>query len=605
MMSQRLDELLRLLQCTNSDIARFAGYSPSNVSRLKSGMRQPKPESRTVLRLARGIYRYADYENVLHELCALCGTEDERESKLIPALVAWLYGETEYELPKGVTPKRKREQQSRLQSFSERLDQAMTLLDYTNSRLAADLNVDASLVSRYRTGIYYPNPHASVRERLPGLLLARATKMSLTDQLASLCGTEKAGIGVDAISEWLYEAEDQPYSEIAESIFRSIETFSPGPGLSASAREIPPIQTAERYWGTGGLRDAVVRFLTDAAREGGELLLYSDEPMNWMSADPEYFALWASLMVACIQKGVHIRIIHHVNRDGLEMVSAIRGWLPLYISGMIEPYIFSEIRNARFYHTIFLRPGKAGIVGFFPREAGERRWYDYITEKDRLDAMAAGYDAMLSCASPFLKTYPPDRIQAFWARYREHAGHVAAILRGLSVATIPDRLFDQMLARAEADEQQKNAAVSFYRTSREHLFKMLKNGELHELLCLPEWDEVLRGKIKVNLEAETNGLCLTYTPEEYRAHIRAVQELIGREKNYHLTLLPYAPFQDLQVFTLKDAVAVIRCKEPYTAFVFLNATLMQSVSFYCDSLTKQYASNRFNTIQTLEKNLAH
>ena len=80
-----------------------------------------------------------------------------------------------------------------------------------------------------------------------------------------------------------------------------------------------------------------------------------------------------------------------------------------------------------------------------------------------------------------------------------------------------------------------------------------------------------------------------------------MMDLVRNEKNYHLTLLPNTPFQDLQVFTMKNAAAVVRCREPYTAFVFYNPLLLQSVGYYCDILANQYASDRITVIQMLEK----
>lgn len=600
MLSQRIAALFQLLQCTNSDIARFAGCSPSNISRLKSGLRSPEPGSRAILRLAQGVVRYADYENLLPLLAKLCGVEDAASEALIPALIAWLYESQDYRLPEAMTPKSKREEESRLQSFGERLDRTMSLLDYTNGRLAADLNVDASLISRYRAGVYHPNRNTAIRDRLTALLLARADKLGRQAELAALCGAEADAPSPDDLAEWLYAPGETPFSEIAESFLRSIDTFVPGQGLPAEPVPIPPIEESPRFWGTAGLRSAVVRFLTEAAQAGGELLLYSDEPMDWMTADRDYFALWASLMVSCIRRGVRIRIIHNVDRGGTEMVSAISGWFPLYISGRIEPYVFTRTRNPRFYHTLFLRPGGACVLGFFPSEAGEDRWYDYVTEEDRLRALQSGFQAMLASASPFLKTYPADQAEAFWARFRAQEGGKTALLGGLSVATMPEELLGRMVARAELDEAQKKKALAFHQASRAHLDRLLKNGALHELLCLPDLQAVRSRQVKVNFEAETDGVCLFYTPEEYAAHAAAVQELVRREKNYHLTLLPQAPFQDLQVFSLRDAVAVIRRKTPFTAFVFSNDTLVQSVSSYCDTLVRQFSADRFAVLQALE-----
>ena len=52
--------------------------------------------------------------------------------------------------------------------------------------------------------------------------------------------------------------------------------------------------------------------------------------------------------------------------------------------------------------------------------------------------------------------------------------------------------------------------------------------------------------------------------------------------------------------SLRDAVAVIRRKTPFTAFVFSNDTLVQSVSSYCDTLVRQFSADRFAVLQALK-----
>lgn len=92
----------------------------------------------------------------------------------------------------------------------------------------------------------------------------------------------------------------------------------------------------------------MVRFLTEAAAKGGELLLYSDEPMDWMTADRTYFALWASLMARCVNSDVHIRIIHNVDRIDTEMIDAIKGWLPL---SFLTKSVSDRNLNLRFIYS--------------------------------------------------------------------------------------------------------------------------------------------------------------------------------------------------------------------------------------------------------------
>ncbi len=600
MLSERISALFTLLQCSNTDIARHAGCSPSNISRLKCGLSTPARGSRSILRLANAVYRYADYENMLDVLGRLCGAQDTQAPAMIPAIVGWLYEEQDYVLPDAAEPRSRRTKNKQRQTFGGRLDRAMNLLGLSNGKLAATLNVDASLVSRYRSGIYYPESNHQIREHLSEVLSTRAAKLGRSGGLAKLCGIEEDELSPESVMEWLFEPEEENTPDMALTILNSIDTFTPGGGIVPQPPELPLIRVQDGYWGTEGLRDAVIRFLSDAAEQGGELMLYSDEPMDWMSGDREYFALWASLMVACIRKGVRIRIIHNVDRIGPEMNDAISGWFPLYMSGLIEPYLFRAVRNARFYHTIFLRPGSACIRGFFPAKADQSRWYDYITEGKQLDALEKEFDAMLSGSVPFLKTYTASQADAFRSICEENApGSWVSLLSGLSLFTMPKELLERMLVRSQVPEGIRRDILSLHRRHGDMQREMLKKGGVHEVLCLPDRSSVSGGGVKLNLAEEMIDLQVFYTPHEYDEHIAAVRDLIEKEKNYHLTILPEPLFKGLQILTLRDAVAVIRCSGPSMAFTFMNAVLSRSVSQYCSSVIEKYAADRFTTVRKL------
>ena len=596
MLSERITRLFSVLQCNNTQIARFAGCSSGNISKLKTGNRAPKPTSRSIESLVSGVYGYADYENLLSVLAELCGVEKTDRDTLIPALIGWLYDTAEITLPlRAVTPKTKQARVRQRQTFGEKLDRAMTLLELSNGQLAALLNIDGSLVSRYRTGLYSPQGNDRLSERLAAVLLDRAEKKGLLPELERLCGVPSGALDGDCITQWLYEAVEADATELAQRLLRSLDAFTPGQGLPAGPPALPPFETASCYWGTAGLRSAVVRFLSDAAQQGGELLLYSDEPMDWMAGDRDYFALWASLMVACVKNGVKIKIIHNIDRAGPEMIDAIQGWFPLYISGMIEPYVSTRPRNARFCHTVFLHVDHACIHGFFPDGAADR-WYDYLTETPKLDALEREYETMLSAASPFLKTYPASMGGDFLRFRMDRKGAQTYLLSDMPVVTMPEGLLERMLSRAEVSPETRREVLGIYRDIRKRFAARLEQSSVNMILC------PAGGRSRqVNFSLDLVDLSLDYTPEEYAEHISAVAELVKRERNFHLTLLPEAPFLDIQLVTLEDAVTVLRCRAPYAAFVFLSPTLTQSVSDYLSMLIEQNLEDRRTMIEALER----
>ena len=605
MLSERISALFTLLGCSNTDIARFAGCTSGNISKLKTGNREPKPTSRSIAALARGVYRYADYENMLPALQELCGCADVTQDSLIPALIAWLYGTGKIVLPAhAATPKTKRLQTQRRKSFGDRLDCAVNLLGLSNSQLAALLNIDVSLVSRYRSGIYSPHGNERLAAKLADVLLSRSKRLGKTAELAALCDTDEAHFDTDAVSAWLYDVSfEEDNAAMAQVLLRSLDEFTPGKILTGAAWDMPELPDEAYYYGTAGLRSAVIRFLSDAVREGGELLLYSDEPMDWMTGDRAYFALWSSFMAKCVNSGVRIKIIHNVDRVDAEMIDAIRAWLPLYVSGMIEPFVFQKTRNARFYHTVFLRSGGACIHGFFPAEGGDNRWYEYLTDKKRLALLEREYGSMLSVASPFLKVYNSSASEEYRSYCTEKQGTRAFLLSGFPVFTMPEELLARIVSRVQLADSSKSFVLGLYCRLRRKFQDLLQQDAVN-LIVWPA-DGAGEQSRKVNFSLELLDISIDYTKDEYAQHISAVMDLVRQEKNFHLTLLPESPFRDIQIAMPGDAVSVLRCDEPYAAFVFKNQTLTKSVSDYLSMLIETYAADRHTTLEALDRLMPH
>ena len=599
MLSERITTLYTVLGCNNTDIARYAGCSSGNISKLKTGHREPKPTSRSIVALASGVYGYADYENMLPALQELCGSADITRDSMVPALISWLYETDEIVLPAhAFTPKSKRLLTLRRQIFGERLNLAVILLGLTNSQLSGILNIDVSLISRYRSGIYSPHGNYSLAEKLSDALISRAERIGKTAELAALCGSEAEQLSSDMVSSWLYDfSPEEDSAAIAQVLLRSLDEFTPDKGLNESVPKVPEMTDMTLYYGTEGLRRAVIRFLTDAAREDEELLLYSDEPMDWMTGDRAYFALWASLMAKCVSSGVRIKIIHNVDRVGIEMINAIRGWLPLYISGRIEPFVFQSVRNARFYHTIFLRSGGACIHGFFPLQGSDSRWYEYITDKKRLDLLEREYNSMLSDAAPFLKVFSGADSEGYRSYCTDQQGTRTFLLSELPVFTMPEALLMRILDRVQMAEPLKGTVLDIYKGMRSRFRDLLRKDTVNLILC-PAGDGTENSR-RLNFALDLVDLTIDYTKDEYAQHISAVMDLVKKEKNFHLTLLPESPFREIQIAMPGDAVSVLRCKEPYTAFVFLNPTLTKSVSDYLFELIGKYAADRHTTLEAL------
>ena len=91
MLSDRIRSVLDEMDVTISDVARAGGCTPSNLNRIKNGVRTPRPSSPTIRCLTDGFMEVARQRDLSGELRMLCGanlrdSDDARSQQGVPPL---------------------------------------------------------------------------------------------------------------------------------------------------------------------------------------------------------------------------------------------------------------------------------------------------------------------------------------------------------------------------------------------------------------------------------------------------------------------------------------------------------------------------------------
>lgn len=394
MISEKITYLLKNLDVENSIIAGYAGCSPANFCRLKSGSRNYSENSTTVRKFADGVYSYCRDNGKTDELCRILGIQQEEEHPLNELLLNWLFEENSL-------PEDSIETDSAKQ-FGKKLAALMQLARLSNSNLSKMLGIDASYVSRMRSGLRIPRKSTGLMMRLSAVLAEQIASRDKLRDLIDIMGTQlKSGNVAESIFVWLY-ARGMPAN--VQAVRNFIEQMKNMPSTDVSLIPlpvIPEIPNEDYYTGDKGLQQAVVRFLSSVINNhSSELRLYSDNGINWMTGD--FKALWSGLMAACLRNGTRIKIIHNVDRSVSEMIQAIISWLPLYMTGLVEPYYSTRPAGERFTCTIFLDPESACVGSFGVRDMADDEEYSYITSPQKLEKTCRYFDALLARCRPLV-----------------------------------------------------------------------------------------------------------------------------------------------------------------------------------------------------------
>ena len=334
------------IDCTNSDLARICGISPSSLSRYRHGERTPEANSRIVKQLADGIATLS--RNNAHA---------PLEAKTVhAALEAEIAGTCMVGM-----------------DFHMRLDSLMHLLGMSNTALAEAIGVDPSYISRIRRGQRMPSNLPRFTIICAHLAAIRCIEDRLFDELGELVGVPDLATGhpewdpyeesnvAEIVDEWLKGNQiiQADVAKLGDLLLWLDETdFSQWLSMNEGAvgdTIDPPSPVARFYYGINGMRSAELDFLDMAAKtHARSMSLSTDMPLMHIPPGSRFIKQYGEAMINVLKTGCSINVFYNIERPLEDTIRSLRIWMPIYLSGQVTPYYFKGVNNRLFYHMNYV-----------------------------------------------------------------------------------------------------------------------------------------------------------------------------------------------------------------------------------------------------------
>ncbi len=494
--------------------------------------------------------------------------------------------------------------------FYEKLDFLMNITNTTNSALSLYINLDSSHISRLRRG-----KRSAVKDENSLRLMAEFfTRRCINDYqrkaLAGMLGIDFHSLDTTNSSQfimrWLMDEKKEEAKKV-ESFLNQISNISARPLTSEPANILPTdASTAdtEIYFGLEGKRLAVECFLSEviAQEQLQTLLLYSDEPTDWMTADREFAAKWATLMVHVLSKGNRIKIIHTVSRDLDEMLHAISQWMPLYMSGLIEPFYYPKKRDGIFKRTLFITPNTAAVTSSTTGNMINNAANFYTKNKKAIWALTEEFNQYISLCSPLIKIFTPHEKTSYintLQEFEKEKGNCIIITESLSLLTMPEAVASSFIPRIidktlNYDELAKNRIASFQ--------QQLQDNSFFEIIRIFDGEKIKNGEVNISSSDMLSGEKAYYTLEEYIAHLESIQGLMNIYSNYNVYLTKEPIESRYMVYVKENLGAVIaKTSEPSVALAFNESNLTAGFWDYLRSLIGEKAYRYPDKKESIDK----
>ncbi len=475
----------------------------------------------------------------------------------------------------------------------------MTTFSISNSRLALALSVDPSLISRWRSGSRTPSRKNRYIENIAAFFASRVDKTSqLTAMLEVLNLPTTLTLNNAQLEKslklWL-ENEASSEDNMIDNILNQLQTYGqprPLPAQPVGELSLPDgTQTVgQTYYGIRGKQAGVLQFLSMvlAHPTPTTINLYSDESMDWLTSDPEYYLVWGYIATMMLGKGHRIRVIHTLQRDITEMHEAIERWMPLYMTGSIEPFYYPRYREQIFRRTLFVAPGIASFTSISLPDTASTAAHHLSTDMRTIQGLAEEFNRFLAFCRPLMKVVKGDHLNSFpalRAELEQQSGNMIASGVFPSSLTLPTGILNEVLYKNSQDRER----VIDQHMERTKVFeRYLQENNYTEILYMPNDDNLLDRASLSDFALNYYTDHLRYTPESLKIHLLHLAHMMEENQNFTIYLLPQ-PGHGAVYLAAKEEVGVLvqKADHPHIAFAFNQSHLTHSFYYYLESATEQ------------------
>lgn len=562
---EQLNAYIALLGCTAKELSDASGLLPSVISRYRAGSRAPEPDSDSLRSLVGGIVRLAEDK----------GFSELTEATVAQTLAATLSGpDFPYE------------------SLQKNLDALLSALSVNVADFARHLNYDTSYISRIRNGQRHPGDPEKFATEVARYVVRKYTDEKDLNVIAHLTGCDAGELSnhsacLDKLVSWLTSGGVQ--KDLILPFLNKVDEFDLNEfirSIQFDKLKVPtvPFQlpASKNYYGLAEMRQAEIDFFKAVilSKSQEPLIMMDDTPMADKTEGTDFKKKFIFAVALALKKGMHIRFIHNLNRPFEEMMMGLEGWVPMYMTGQIDPYYLKGVHNAVFGHLLY-SGGTAALEGECIMGHHENGKMYLTNNKTETAYYRRRAEDLLGKASPLMEIYRSDaenRYVSFLQTEAETPGSRRSILSAPPAFTISEELLERMLSRADLTEGEREKIRAYVLLQRNQMETLLESNTVHDDFPLVSQEEFEAYPMSLSLAGLFLEKDIQYTYEDYLLHIEQTKAYADGHPNYHINGSGSHMFRNIQIRILEGKWAVVsKNKAPVIHFVIRHPKLLEAI----------------------------
>lgn len=562
--SEQLNTYIKQFECSSQELVNASGLSSAVISRYRNGERTPNIRSKQLENLANGLYKISFSKKI-----------NISKEEIYNALICTL---SDIDID--------------FEQLSKNLNKLITTLNISIADLSRFIGYDSSFVSKIRNGTRTPAKPKDFLESVCNFVINKYTSEDDKKAVSLLIDCPLKDLNNTStyysnLLKWL-STNSAPSHNYINDFLNNLDTFDLNQYIKAihfDKMKIPFIPfykaSSRNYYGIEEMKKGELDFFkaTVLSKSTDSIFMCSDMPMEDMAKDVEFGKKWMFAIAMSLKKGLHLNIIHNIDRPFNEMMLGLESWIPIYMTGQVSPYYLKEVKNSVYHHLNYVS-NVCALSGECIKGSHDKGKYYLTTNNNEVNYYKQKCDLLLKKAYSLMDIYTTDNkssYDAFLSNDYKVNGDRKRFLSSLPLFTISDKLLESILIRNDINSDEIKKILKYKNNEEKNIEYILEKNIINDNIYIETEDEFNENPTYLQLENIFIDKKISYNYDEYLEHINELKKY--KNDNYKINFIENRTFKNITVTILDNNYVIIsKSSNPVIHFVIRHPKLIYAIS---------------------------
>ncbi len=563
--NEQLNKYMEQFDCSSQDLVTASGLSSSVISRYRNGDRTPNVKSNQLEQLTVGLYKICCDKNIKKEQSEIYNT---LANSLNDILIS-------------------------SEQLSKNFNEIISALNISVADLARSICYDASFLSKIRAGNRKPSKSKDFVEAVCAFVVSKYSSQSNKQTISLLidCNVEDLKNQSDYLFHLVnwFSSNTSIEENSISNFLKNLDEFDLGQYIKAihfDELKVPFVpfykSSSKNYYGIEEMKKGELDFFkaTVFSKSEEPVFMCSDMPMEDMAKDVDFGKKWMFAIAMTLKKGLHLNIIHNLDRPFNEMMLGLESWVPIYMTGQVSPYFLKGTSNSIYRHLNYVS-GSVALTGECINGYHNKGKYYLTSSKSEVAYYKEKAKHILTKSTSLMDIYRVESKNAFSVFLSLNATinmPRRRIVSSLPIHTISETLLLKILKRNNISADDTKNILDAVNTQKQLTKKILKHNILEDEIAISSKEDFEKFPPLLSLADSFYEGKIYYDYNEYLEHLDLTKKYEKKVANYKLTTNNYQTFRNIQIlFCGKEWVMISKISSPSIHFVIHHPKLRDAI----------------------------